>query len=68
MITQENGVTTAGQAQAVIGAAKKSMSDFDMETVCDMNEVEMAAAIGRLVATLGMLIAAVTSDRTGLDD
>lgn len=32
-----------------------------------MNEVEMAAAIGRLVATLGMLIAAVADDRPGLD-
>lgn len=58
-ITQESSAAMADQAQAVIEAAKKTVDDLDMETVCDMSEVEMAAMIGRLTATLGMLIAAV---------
>jgi len=54
----------ADQAQAVIEAAKKTVDDLDMETVCDMSEVEMAAVIGRLTATLSMLIAAVGQPST----
>lgn len=45
--------------QAAIDKAKKTMDSYDLTEVNDLNEVEMAAAIGRLTATLGMLIATV---------
>jgi hypothetical protein len=48
-----------GQAEAMLDTAQATAREFDMSTVPDMNEVEMATAIGQLTATLNLLIAAL---------
>lgn len=58
----------AAPVHAVVGAARETEAAYREIEICDMNEIEMAAAIGRLMATLGMLIAAVANDRPGLGD
>jgi hypothetical protein len=55
--------------QAVIDMVKEAVDICDLKVLSDMSlsdmtEVEMAAAIGRLTATLGMLIAAVDQPKT----
>lgn len=51
------------QAEAMLDTAQATAREFDMATVPDMNEVEMATAIGQLTATLNLLIAALRTHR-----
>lgn len=48
-----------GYPKAVISMARQTVDTYDPEMVSGMDETEMAQAIGRLAATLGMLIATV---------
>jgi hypothetical protein len=53
-----------GQTQALVEAARQMVRGYDPSDVPSMDEVEMATAIGRLTATLTMLIAAVGQPQT----
>jgi hypothetical protein len=64
-----NGSAAAMTApvHAVVGAAREVEAACREIEICDLSEVEMAAAIGRLQATLTMLIAVVAGDHRCLD-
>jgi hypothetical protein len=60
-MTDPNGIvpTRNPNTDAMIDTALAAVRAYDLSAMLDLNEVEMATAIGRLTATLDMLLAAI---------